>query len=85
MNNPDEQAGASPAPVPEVVERTGLAVVTAGDRIFPARGSAAVMGPLAPATVSYHFPVEIVVVGGGLAELAEQIFKDLREKFEDLG
>ena len=85
MIDRDETSGASPAEVPERVERTGLAVVHEGDRIFPGRGSQATMGPLAPSVVNYYFPVEIEVVGGGLAELAEQIYKDLREKFEDLG
>jgi hypothetical protein len=71
--------------VPEAVEKSGLAVVTAGDRIFPASGSTAVMAPLAPSTVNYYFPVEIEVIGGGLAALADQIYRELREKLEDLG
>ena len=83
MTDRDETSG--PLPVSERVERTGLAVVHEGDRIFPGRGSAAVLGPLAPAVVNYYFPVEIEVVGGGMEALAEQIYRALREQFEALG
>ena len=87
MINRDETPAPGPRaePVPEVVERTGLAVVHEGERIFPARGSTAVISPLAPAAVNYYFPVEIEVVGGGMEALAKQIYRDLREKLEDLG
>lgn len=77
----DENPG--PVPMPERVEKTGLAMVTEGDQIFPARGSLAAIGPLAPAVVNYYFPVEIEVVGAG--DLAERIYDALRQQFEALG
>jgi len=81
MTDRDETSG--PLPVSERVERTGLAVVHEGDRIIPGRGSAAVLGPLAPAVVNYYFPVEIEVVGA--RDIAERIYDALRQQLEALG
>lgn len=71
-------------PAPQRVERTGIALVHEGERIYPAEGSAATLGPLAAAAVNYHFPVEIEVVGGGAEALSEQIFAALRLHIESL-
>lgn len=80
MTNDDE----STSPQPQQVERTGLALVHEGERIFPAEGSAAQLSPLSPSVVNYYFPVEIEVVGSGMERLAEQIFDALRIHFESL-
>ena len=73
------------APGPQEVERTGIALVHERERIYPADGSEAVLGPLNPAVVNYHFPVEIEVVGGGSELIAEQIYEALRRQIEGLG
>jgi hypothetical protein len=69
--------------LPQRVERTGLALVHEGERIFPDDRSAAALGALTASVVNYHFPVEIEVIGGTDA-LVEQIFKDLRMHIESL-
>jgi hypothetical protein len=79
----ESEAASGPEPEAELVEETGLAVVTKGDRIYPSRGSLAAISPIAPTAVTYYFPVEIEVVGVG--DLAEQIFDALRLQFEALG
>lgn len=71
----------SPVPVPQRVERTGLALVHEGERIFPDEKSAAALAPLTASVVNYHFPVEIEIVGGTEA-LAAKIFDDLRMHIE---
>ena len=73
----------SPVPVPQRVERTGLALVHEGERIFPDEKSAAALAPLTASVVNYHFPVEIEIVGGAEA-LAAKIFDDLRMHIESL-
>jgi hypothetical protein len=55
-------------PEPQRVERTGLALVHEGERIYPAEGSAALLGALGPHIVNYYFPVEVEVVGAGMLE-----------------
>jgi hypothetical protein len=71
-------------PEPQGVERTGLALVHEGERIFPAEGSAALLGALGPAVVNYHFPVEIEIIGGGMEALLEEVYGALRLHFETL-
>ena len=49
------------------VKETGLAVVHEGEYIMPAPGSEAAIEPAQMMTqevVNYHFPIEVVVVGG---------------------
>jgi hypothetical protein len=71
---------------PEVVERTGLAVVHKGQRIFPAEDSAAKLVPSEANIVNYYFPVEIEVVGAGTPEaFAEMIYDALQREFNALG
>jgi hypothetical protein len=72
------------APQPQRVERTGIALVHEGERIYPAEGAIAPLGPLSAASVSYYFPVEIEVVGGGMDTISEQIFDALRLHIEAL-
>jgi hypothetical protein len=73
----------SPVPLPQQVERTGIALVHEGERIFPGERSAAALSPLTASVVNYHFPVEIEVVGG-TEEFAERIFAELRMHIESL-
>ena len=73
----------SPVPLPQRVERTGLALVHQGERIFPDDGSAAALAPLTASAVNYHFPVEVEIVGGTEA-VAERIFAELRMHIESL-
>jgi hypothetical protein len=63
----------APSPLPteaaEIVERTGIALVHAGEYILPASGSEAVIAAATDSgssghVVNYYFPVEIEVVGG---------------------
>ena len=79
MNGSDD----TPSPAAQRVERTGLALVHEGERIFPAEDSAGRLGPLAPSVVNYYFPVEIEVIGGGEQVLA-QICDELRQHIEAL-
>jgi hypothetical protein len=69
---------------PQRVGKTGIALVHEGERIYPAEGSAAVLGALGPAVVNYHFPVEIVVMSGGREAIIEQICDELRMHIEAL-
>jgi hypothetical protein len=73
-----------PAPTPQRVEQTGIALVHEGERIYPAEGSVAALGPLSASAVNYYFPVEIEVVGNAADNLAEQIFEALRLHIEAL-
>jgi hypothetical protein len=70
------------------VERTGIALVHEGEYIVPAPGSEAAIAPNAtvPAgesgqVINYHFPVEVVVIGGvgaeQLGELTEHVLGEL--------
>jgi hypothetical protein len=71
---------------PEVVLRTGLALVHEGERIYPAEDSAAKLLPAEANIVNYYFPVEIEVVGAGsLDELVENVYDALQREFSALG
>jgi hypothetical protein len=70
---------------PQMVERTGIALVHERERIFPADGSEAIMSPLRPSEVHYHFPVEIEVLDGGDEMIAERIYEALQRHIEGLG
>jgi hypothetical protein len=70
---------------PQRVERTGIALVHEGERIFPADDSIAPLETVPAAAVNYYFPVEIEVVGGNVDALAERIFDSLRLHIEALG
>src|SRR5262249_10747174 len=69
----------------QVVERTGLALVHEGERIYPSEDSTATLTPMVN-VVNYYFPVEIEIVGEGAADkLAEQIYAALQREFSSLG
>lgn len=83
----------TPAPrQPQRVERTGIALVHEGERIYPAEDSAAPLEPLSasvvnyyfPVEIEYYFPVEIEVIGDAGTGIAEQIFEALRLHIEAL-
>jgi hypothetical protein len=78
---PDDQPA---GPAPQRVDRTGIALVHEGERIFPAEGSAALFGALGPNVVNYHFPVEIEIIGAGTEALLEEVYAALRLHFEAL-
>lgn len=70
---------------PDIVETSGLALVQAGERIFPDADSAAKFAA-APNVVNYYFPVEIEVIGPGTQEaFAETIYDALQREFSALG
>jgi hypothetical protein len=77
-------ADAPPPATPQRVERTGIALVHEGERIFPAEDSAAGLAGLQGGLVNYYFPVEIEVIGGGHERMAEEIFDALRIHIEGL-
>ncbi len=68
----------------EFVERTGIALVHERDVIYPAKGSEAILRPLKPSRVNYHFPVVVEVVGKDKKTIAEEIYEELRMHFESL-
>ena len=71
---------------PQVVLRTGLALVHEGEQIYPAEDSAAKLVAGDAQVVNYYFPVEIEVVGTGtLDELTENIYDALQREFSALG
>jgi len=70
---------------PQRVERTGIALVHEGERIFPPDDSVAPLEAMPANAVNYYFPVEIEVVGGKMDAMAEQIFDALRLHIEALG
>lgn len=71
---------------PQVVERTGLALVHEGERIFPAADAAAMFTSAGANIVNYYFPVEIEVVSAeATASLAESIYDALQREFSALG
>jgi hypothetical protein len=70
--------------LPQRVERTGIALVHEGERIFPAEDSAASLAAMQGGVVNYYFPVEIEIVGGGAERMAEEIFDALRMHIEAL-
>jgi hypothetical protein len=70
---------------PQIVQRTGLALVHEGERIYAAEDAAATLAPMAN-VVNYYFPVEIEIVGAGSAEeFAERIYAALQREFGALG
>jgi hypothetical protein len=69
---------------PELVTKTGLAVVHEREVIYPAEGSAALLGAVRPAVVNYYFPVEIEIIGAGMEALLEEVYGALRLHFEAL-
>jgi hypothetical protein len=70
---------------PQVVQRTGLALVHEGERIYAAEDAAAALAPMAN-VINYYFPVEIEIVGAGGADaLAERIYAALQREFSALG
>jgi hypothetical protein len=71
-------------PEPQRVERTGIALVHEGERIYSDQGSAAQLGTLGPAVVNYYFPVEIEIVGAGMEVMLEEVYGALRLHFEAL-
>jgi hypothetical protein len=73
-----------PGPAPQRVERSGLALVHEGERIYPAEGSRAVFGALEANVVNYYFPVEIEIIGGGMEALLDEVYGALRLHFEAL-
>lgn len=78
-------AAGPPTPaLPQRVERTGIALVHEGERIFPAEDSAAAIAASKAGVVNYYFPVEIEIVGGGAERMAEEIFDALRMHIEAL-
>ncbi len=74
----------TPSKSPQLVGRTGIALVHEGERIYPPQGSEALLSPMSESVVNYYFPVEIEVVGAGVDKLAEQIFEALRLHIEAL-
>ena len=77
---PDDET----TPTPQRVEKTGIALVHEGERIYPAEGSVAPLGALTAAVVNYSFPVEIEIVGGGKEALLSEIYDALRMHVESL-
>lgn len=71
-------------PAPQRVEKPGVVLVHENDVIFAAEGSTAQLSSLAAAVVTYSFPVEIEIVGGGGEALLEQLCEELRMHFESL-
>jgi hypothetical protein len=69
--------------LPQRVERTGIALVHEGERIFPTEDSMAGIAAMSTGIVNYYFPVEIEVVGGA-ERMAEEIFDALRMHIESL-
>jgi hypothetical protein len=71
---------------PQVVKRTGLAVVHEGERIFAAAAAQAEMRVSGANVVNYYFPVEIEVVGAEAGDaLAESIYDALQRELSALG
>jgi hypothetical protein len=76
-------ADTPPPATPQRVERTGIALVHEGERIFPTEDSAAGLAAMRGGVVNYYFPVEIEVIGG-YERMAEEIFDALRMHIEAL-
>jgi hypothetical protein len=71
---------------PQIVEKTGLALVHEGEKIYAEEGSAAILTAAGPNVVNYYFPVEIEVIGPGTAEaLAEMIYDALQHELNAIG
>lgn len=71
---------------PKVVEKTGLAVVHEGEKIYADEESAAIIATAGPNVVNYYFPVEIEVIAPGAPEeFAEMIYDALQREFNAIG
>ena len=77
-------ADAPPPATPQRVERTGIALVHEGERIFPAEDSAARLAGVPGGVVNYYYQLLIEVVGGQYEAMAEEIFGALRMHIEAL-
>ena len=78
MNPPDDS--------PRRVERTGIALVHEGERIFAPEEAAAELSFAGERVVNYWFPVEIEVVGAGSADaFAEAVYEALQRELSALG
>ena len=65
-----------------IVDRTGIALVHAGETIVAARDSTAQLRPVDQTyVIRYVFPVEVEIVGD---DVADGIFDSLRQAFEAL-
>lgn len=70
----------------QIVERTGLALVHEGERIFAAPAAEAVFLPAGTNVINYYFPVEIEIIGADAGEaLTESIFDALRQELSAMG
>ena len=77
---------APPDDSPRHVDRTGIALVHEGERIFAPVAAAAELSLLGERVVNYWFPVEIEVVGAGSADaFAEAIYEALQRELQALG
>lgn len=89
VRDPFEEARPGAAVVPGfaqggVVRSTGIALVHEGEYIVPAPGSEARIDPIAAGeAVSFHFPVDITVVGGLTEEEREAIEARVFERLAD--
>ena len=71
---------------PRLVERTGIALVHEGERIYAPEPATALLTPEADKVVNYYFPVEIEVLGLGSADaIAESIYDALQREFSAHG
>lgn len=71
---------------PQRVERTGIALVHAGERIYAPEEAMAVLAPDRDRVVHYYFPVEIEVLGLGSHEaFAARIYEALQREISALG
>jgi hypothetical protein len=81
MAKDDDAAGG-----PQRVERTGIALVHEGERIYATEEAAAALVPQAARTLHYYFPVEVEVLGPAAAQaMAEQIYDALLRELASLG
>jgi hypothetical protein len=75
-----------PAAEPQRVERTGIALVHEGERIYAPEEATALLVPDNDRVVNYYFPVEIEVLGLGTEEaFAERIYEALQRELSSLG
>jgi hypothetical protein len=70
------------------VERTGIALVHEGEYVLPAVGSEALIAPAdgTGTTVTYHFPIEIEVVGtldeAAVRAVSDRVFAELARELD---
>ena len=82
MAGPDD----APDDTPRLVERTGIALVHEGERIYAPEPATALLTPESDKVVNYYFPVEIEVLGLGSADaMAEWICEALQREFSAHG